>query len=579
MPQRFFNFRPFRSDYRVVDFLRRPDVRNTLILAVVALALWAPRLRGPIDLRYDAGVYYILGTSLAEGKGYRLLNEPGEISALQYPPLVPAIVALEQKLLGTSDPDIVGQWLRWTYFALFLVYSLATYRLARRLLEPGFAFLAALICTLSCDLLFYSDLLQAELPFAAVTVLFALAARSLSDGKEPLGAARFALAALLGTAAFLIRSAGVALLAAWVGEAVIRRQWKQTALRCAVAAIPFFAWQAWVAHVRGSAEYSSPAYAYQRAPYQYYNVSYVENLLLVDSFKPELGRASAWKITKRVIKNSLTMPKCMGESVSTSSTFGRWAIHWVDDKLGRTTKNPIIPWQSAEVPGYIFGVITVAGMILLTIRGHWFVALYICGTLLLICLTPWPQQFQRYLSPLAPFLVLCMAVMLSRAWQWCLGSRITVIRRAGIALIAVLLAVIPMVEVISDSVVLVYRHAPMADGEHNLIYLGPEWVHWAQAAKWIGEHSNPNDVVATSAPHLLYIKTGRRSVLPPMERNRDVAMQMLDSVPVRYVILSQFHFLDIDWRYAEPAIQAHSKSWNLVYTAQDGKTRVFERVH
>jgi hypothetical protein len=66
-----------------MDLLRRPDVRYPLILAAVALAMWAPRLRGSIDLRYDAGVYYILGTSLAEGKSYRLLNEPGEISALQ----------------------------------------------------------------------------------------------------------------------------------------------------------------------------------------------------------------------------------------------------------------------------------------------------------------------------------------------------------------------------------------------------------------------------------------------------------------------------------------------------------------
>ena len=33
------------------------------LAAVVALAvaLWLPRLRGPLDLRFDAGVYYILG--------------------------------------------------------------------------------------------------------------------------------------------------------------------------------------------------------------------------------------------------------------------------------------------------------------------------------------------------------------------------------------------------------------------------------------------------------------------------------------------------------------------------------------
>ena len=56
---------------------RRADWRYLAALVALATALWLPRLRGPLDLRYDAGVYYILGTSLAEGRGYRLLSEPG----------------------------------------------------------------------------------------------------------------------------------------------------------------------------------------------------------------------------------------------------------------------------------------------------------------------------------------------------------------------------------------------------------------------------------------------------------------------------------------------------------------------
>ena len=50
----------------------------------------------------------MLGTALAEGKGYRLLNEPGEIHAVQYPPLLPMIVAAHQRIMGTSDYFKVG---------------------------------------------------------------------------------------------------------------------------------------------------------------------------------------------------------------------------------------------------------------------------------------------------------------------------------------------------------------------------------------------------------------------------------------------------------------------------------------
>jgi hypothetical protein len=63
---------------------RRRDFFCCTLLLLVWLAVWIPRLTGPINLRWDASAYYILGTALAEGKGYRLLNEPGEIHAVQY---------------------------------------------------------------------------------------------------------------------------------------------------------------------------------------------------------------------------------------------------------------------------------------------------------------------------------------------------------------------------------------------------------------------------------------------------------------------------------------------------------------
>src|SRR5258707_319742 len=91
--------------------LHRADAICALALCLLTLLSWIPRWNGPLDLRWDGGTYFILGTSLAQGKGYRLLNEPGEIRADQYPPLLPAIVAAHEKLLSSSDPVKVGIWL------------------------------------------------------------------------------------------------------------------------------------------------------------------------------------------------------------------------------------------------------------------------------------------------------------------------------------------------------------------------------------------------------------------------------------------------------------------------------------
>jgi len=129
--------------------------RSDLICGVALLLVWLcvslPRLNGPIDLRWDASTYYMLGTALAEGKGYRLLNEPGEIESVQYPPLLPLIVAAHQRVMGTSDYLKVGSALRFFYFVLSGLYLLTIYALARRLLAP----LPALVVGITTALSFY----------------------------------------------------------------------------------------------------------------------------------------------------------------------------------------------------------------------------------------------------------------------------------------------------------------------------------------------------------------------------------------------------------------------------------------
>ena len=155
--------------------------------AVVAIALlvWLPRLSGSIDLRWDGGVYYLLGTSLAEGHGYRIPSEPGSPEALQYPPLLPAVVALHQWALGTTNPDVVAPWLRKSYAGLFVVYALAILGLARKYLRSGFAVMATALCLCQVMTVFLSDLLFAELPFALVSVIFVLVTLNGNSARRP----------------------------------------------------------------------------------------------------------------------------------------------------------------------------------------------------------------------------------------------------------------------------------------------------------------------------------------------------------------------------------------------------------
>ncbi|MGH7512013.1 MAG: hypothetical protein ACREOQ_03710, partial [Gemmatimonadales bacterium] len=369
---------------------------SVVVVLLLWVALWTSRLHGPIDFRWDASTYYVLGTALAEGKGYRLLNEPGEIEAVQYPPLLPMLVAAHQRALGTADFQAVGARLRVTYFLVSGVYLLAVYALARVLLAPSLA----LVATAGTGLSFYSylypsDSLYAEIPFALTAVLFLLCMRYEKPG------ARLA-SGLLAATAYLLRTAGLALLAVWVADSLLRRRFGQAAARAALAAVPVLAWQAHVARVTAGPEYHAPAYPYQRASYDYANVTYGENSWLVSPFRPELGRTSPAGLAARVGRNLLVLPRSIGESAWIAVGSAPYLLDKARSAVGLPVPPREVVLTLAGVCLAAIGVGALLGAIVLLRRGEWRFPLFYGMTLAMVCLTPWPDQFWRYLAPLTP---------------------------------------------------------------------------------------------------------------------------------------------------------------------------------
>jgi hypothetical protein len=559
---------------------RRFDASRWSIVAVVALALllWAPRLSGPIDLRWDAGVYYLLGTSLAKGEGYRISSEPGSPEALQYPPLLPALVALHQWVLGTTDPAIVAPWLRRSYAALFVAYSMVVLALAKRHLSAGFALAATALCMLHIMTIFLSDLLFAELPFAVVSVVFALVAASGLPTSRPWvrETASFALAA----AGFFLRTIGVTLLAAWVMEALIKGRWLLAVARGALAVVPIVLWQAHVERVRASDEYRRPAYNYQRAQYQYYNVSYAENILLVDPFRPELGRLDPRGLAARLVTNLARMPAALGEAVSAPKSCWQSALERMERLLGQHHLPVGVVW----VPILGFGTLVVAGVVILTRRGAWLMVFIILASVGLVCMTPWPDQLTRYLVPLAPFLTIAAVLALFRigaALRVRELGRATTLGRVGLTSLLVVAFIVQAHAArwefrshqSADAISFV-PEASDADAA-RFFFHDRSWRAWEEALAWIDAHAPPDAIVATTSPHLCYLLTGRRAVLPAMEIDPAHARRLLEAVPVSYVIVDEFSYpIDSSRRYALPAVESHPASWRVVH-AIDG-TRIYE---
>ena len=549
-----------------------------IIVVVIAFLLWAPRLSGPINLRWDASTYYVLGTALAEGKGYRLLNEPGEIEAVQYPPLLPLIVAAHQRVMGTSDYFKVGSALRLTYFVLSTLFLLTVYSVARRLLSRLCALLVAAITALSyLSFLEVSDVLYAEIPFALVTMAFLLCQQR---SNRPFFSA---VSGLLGAAAYLLRTAGLALLLAWIAESLIRRRFRETAVRAAVSALPVLLWQVYIWRVTASNEYHHPTYSYQRADYQYANVTYGRNNRLVDPFRPELGHIQFRDLGSRVARNIASVPGALGRSAVVPQGFVPYLLSQLQQSLhvpfSRDWRTLLL--NAFPICMFAAGLLALGGGILVATGRQWFLALYFALTVAMIVITPFQNQFWRYLAVVTPLTLLFLFIALTaiRNWLRCFrwgriaGVLVMVVPPAGILLLQVVL-VTHLFQIMHP---VRYYDAAGRERVFKLIEYGSEWQALDPAFEWIRRNAAATAVIATTVPHLAYLRTGHKAVLPPFVPDPDTALYLLDEVPISYLVLDRFGRPGVSERYAAPVVAEKPEDWRLVFTAPDGKTRVYER--
>ena len=545
-----------------------------LALSIVIVGLWIPRWAGPLDLRWDGAVYYILGTSIAEGKGYRLLHEPGEIEAIQYPPLLPLMAAAPQMVLKTSDPVIVGRWLKLFFFGFHAAFVLAAYFMLKLFVPRWAAFLGALAVLLNVQVVFHSNLFFAEMPFGLVTVLFVLCNRRSSNRVHEV------LAAVFAVTAFFLRGAGVALFAAWIAESVARKQFNRAAVRLLISAIPILCWNAYVFQVERSPSYATPAYPYQRAPYLNYNVSYATNLSLADYTTPGSGRVTARQMAKRFWQNALGMEATLGAAVSESREF--WAYQLTYDgnfPLLRT----VLPWL-VPIPLILLGGLILGGMVVLIVRGEVFIPVYIMASVVLLCATPWPEQFRRYLIPVAPFLLTSLFICVLSGSNWLRMSRSKLVRQCAVIAPILVLALIFEAEVNSllgmyryhlDSVRSETRQGKLVD--YRLFYYDAASKSLDEGLDWLKRKAKADDVVATAMPHWAYLREGFKAVRPPLEANSERAQTLLDSVPVAYVVLDKSDEGHSN-AYMIPLLQGSPRAWQLVYEDENGPVRIYERV-
>lgn len=238
-------------------------VERRIDLALMAVAVLLGMLAMselPIGVFQDDGHYMILARALAHGDGYRYANLPGAPAATHFPPGFPLLLAPLWWAAPRFPQNIMA--FKLVNVALMPCAVFGVRELARRhgALSHLWASVFAIACCATVPMLFLNGLLFSETAFVAAlcgTLLFVESV--VAEGDAP--TRRLALAGLCIGALALLRTVGLAVLAAAIIATLTVHRPRHAVWITVGAAVPLAPWLWWtIAH--GSAVPAAVSGAY-----------------------------------------------------------------------------------------------------------------------------------------------------------------------------------------------------------------------------------------------------------------------------------------------------------------------------
>lgn len=216
-----------------------PPVLISLLVALVAQWATAPYVVGVF---HDDGIYALLARSIASGQGFHYAHLPGAPAATHYPPLYPLLLGAVWRLA----PDFPGNLsvLLSLNAVLIAMAAVGAWRFAGTRLgwSPSWCLTAAVATSLTSPTLALSGALLSESLFIALLWPALIAGERVIESRDPV---RLVTAALLVGMLMLVRTHGVALMAAVVLLLVARGRWKVALAFAAITEGVQVPWQLW----------------------------------------------------------------------------------------------------------------------------------------------------------------------------------------------------------------------------------------------------------------------------------------------------------------------------------------------
>ena len=489
---------------------------GAVILGAAVLAVYLLRLDRSAGLYADDAFFIVLAKALAQGEGFKFISSTTPIQPA-FPPGFPMLLAP----LVWLSPDFPNHvlLLKSVSIAAMLGAGALTYiyLLRYRQISAAFAAVVAVLTVLIPAFVFLAtSTVMADVSFTLAQLGAALAIERLAAAPPGRETTRGAVtAAAITVATLLIRAAGVAAFAAGAIYLASRRGLRVATVFAVLTGAGYAPWLIYSAMHLPTAE--------ERVTHGgSWVFRYRELLAMRYGGEPSLGLVTAGELPRRVGFNLATIGGLDLGAILFPAAYrdagesGQEVFVLAGEKdlrAGSMGGGPEIRWV-----GSLLSAVTIIGFVAAAYRRLTVAEYVVAATIAMVALVP--AQTYRYVLPLAPFIL----------FYFLNGIQAIETRfRTGTA------SLTPAVRIVAAciAVLFVTEHVQYIARRHY----GPiplwlrDYNEVTGVTDWLNQNTAPDDIIATTNPGLVYLATGRKTVVLTDLRNR---WDLWRSAGVRY---------------------------------------------
>jgi hypothetical protein len=473
------------------------------LILIIILSLYLFTFDAKLDLNGDNVDYYLLGKAISQGEGYTTIWYPGSPPFSHRPIGYPIIIA-GAMMFGLSS--IVA--IKWINFVLLCGSLALFYRILERITENKMlATVITLIIGINIHILHFTFIIMSEIPFLFFTILavYYLVKLEMSD-KFSFKDYNLWLMVVALSAAYHVKSLGVALLFAFMVYFLGQRKWKQglTTLSGFIAlALPY----------------------YIRNMMLGVKSSYLASVTFKNPYQRELGTMEFFDYFERIITNiiryiSIEIPRSVVPFfLETEATTGSWILGIIISAL--------IIWALTRLKKY-------RALLFSLFLGTF-------GILLL-----WPEVWFgiRFIMPLIPFILfLSVYGIYELLNHYKLNSKLILI-----------------------TIILIFGLNFNSYSDYNKkskIGYPKAYMNYFNLASWAEKNSDPEDIFIARKPQFFYLYSNRQVIKYKYTSDDQELIKDLEKRDARYVVIEQLGYGSTP-RYLVPAIQKNMSRFQVV---------------